>query len=94
MTRDAIVDLVRLFVPDSSNEVKLINQIETHINRVIDLGFLRRLKVASGPESFEVQRILKAFVDAQWLANFDVQLAAYQAHASGRAPDLRGAGDE
>jgi len=27
-----------------------------------------------------VQRILKAFVDAQWLADFDARLAAYQAH--------------
>jgi hypothetical protein len=27
---------------------------------------------------FEVRRILKAFVDAQWLAEFDQRLAAYQ----------------
>ena len=26
---------------------------------------------------FEVRRILKAFVDAQWLADFDMRLAAY-----------------
>jgi hypothetical protein len=26
-----------------------------------------------------VQRILKAFVDAQWLADFDARLAAYRA---------------
>jgi len=25
-------------------------------------------------------RILKAFVDAQWLAEFDQRMAAYQAH--------------
>ena len=30
----------------------------------------------------EVRRILKAFVDAQWLADFDQRLAAYHAHAS------------
>jgi hypothetical protein len=29
---------------------------------------------------FEVRRILKAFVDAQWLADFDLRLADYQAH--------------
>jgi len=27
-----------------------------------------------------VRRILKAFVDAQWLAEFDARLAAYLAH--------------
>lgn len=79
LIRDDLVELVRVFLPDSSNEAKLIDQIETHINKIVDLGFLRRLKVASGPASFEVRRILKAFVDAQWLADFDARLAAYQA---------------
>ncbi|NDU90084.1 MAG: hypothetical protein G3I08_09460, partial [Ferrovum sp.] len=45
--------------------------------------FLRRLKVGAGtttgPTSYEVKRILKAFVDAQWLADFNDRLAAYQA---------------
>jgi Domain of unknown function (DUF4194) len=79
LTRDEIVELVRVFLPDSSNEARLVDQIETHINKIVDLGFLRRLKVASGPASFEVRRILKAFVDAQWLAELDGRLAAYQA---------------
>ena len=88
LTRDDIVELVRVFLPDSSNEAKLIDQIEAHINRVVDLGFLRRLKPTSGsaaaPSSFEVRRILKAFVDAQWLADFDARLAGYQAHLTGQ----------
>ena len=29
--------------------------------------------------TFEVRRILKAFVDAQWLAEFDTRLAEYRA---------------
>ena len=44
---------------------------------------LARLKPASAsaaaPASFEVRRILKAFVDAQWLADFDARLATYRA---------------
>lgn len=85
LTRDDIVELVRVFLPDSSNEARLIDQIETHINKVVELGFLRRLKSASGPAGFEVRRILKAFVDAQWLADFDTRLAAYQAQLVGKA---------
>jgi hypothetical protein len=87
--RDEIVELVRVFLPDSSNEARLIDQIETHLNKVVELGFLRRLKpagAATGPASFEVRRILKAFVDAQWLAEFDSRLAAYCAQlVDGRA---------
>lgn len=82
LSRDEIVDLIRVFLPDSSNEARLIDQIETHVNKIVELGFLRRLKSSAtnrgGQATFEVQRILKAFVDAQWLAEFDARLAAYQ----------------
>ena len=83
LARDDIVELVRVFLPESSNEARLIDQIETHINRVVDLGFLRRLKPAAGssagPVGYEVRRILKAFVDAHWLAEFDARLEVYRA---------------
>lgn len=79
LTRDDIVELVRVFLPDSSNEARLIDQIDSHIRKIVDLGFLHPLKTTGGPASFEVRRILKAFVDAQWLADFDARLAGYQA---------------
>jgi len=79
LSRDEVVELVRVFLPEGSNEAKLIDQIETHLNKIVELGFLRRLKPGTGQAAvFEVRRILKAFVDAQWLADFDARLAAYQ----------------
>lgn len=79
LSRDEVVELVRVFLPESSNEARLIDQIETHLNKIVELGFLRRLKPGTGQAAaFEVRRILKAFVDAQWLADFDARLAAYQ----------------
>jgi hypothetical protein len=79
LSRDEIVELIRVFLPESSNETRLIDQIETHLNKIVELGFLRRLKPSAGQSvMFEVRRILKAFVDAQWLSDFDVRLAAYQ----------------
>lgn len=81
LPRDAVVELIRVFLPAGSNESRLIDNVETHLNKVIDLGFVRRLKpqTAGQEPMFEVRRILKAFVDAQWLADFDQRLAAYQA---------------
>jgi hypothetical protein len=81
LTRDELVELMRVFLPDSSNEARLADQIETYVNKVVDLGFLRKLKPAAGagPASYEVRRILKAFVDAQWLGEFETRLAGYQA---------------
>ncbi|MFH2122697.1 MAG: DUF4194 domain-containing protein [Pseudomonadota bacterium] len=82
LSRDEVVDLIRVFLPESSNEAKLIDQIESHLNKIVELGFLRRLKTSNTNQkeaaAFEVRRILKAFVDAQWLADFDARLAAYQ----------------
>lgn len=86
LSRDDIVELVRVFLPDGPNEAKLIDQIESTINKVVDLGFLHKLKPASaaaGPRCYEVRRILKAFVDAQRLAEFDARLAIYQSQLSG-----------
>jgi hypothetical protein len=94
LSRDEIVELIRVFLPDTNNEAKLIDQIETHINKVIELGFLRRLKIASGPSSFEVRRILKAFVDAQWLSDFDTRLAAYREQLGRASAGQGGEADE
>jgi hypothetical protein len=50
--------------------------------------------VAAGPPSYEVRRILKAFVDAQWLAEFDARLASYRNQLTGAADVPGGARDE
>ena len=42
---------------------------------------------------YEVRRILKAFVDAQWLAEFDARLEAYRAALADETPaDLTSSG--
>ncbi len=98
LNRDDIVELVRVFLPDGPNEARLIDQIESTINKVVELGFLRKLKAASGtssaPASYEVRRILKAFVDAQWLAEFDARLATYQTQLAGVTNSREGTGRE
>jgi hypothetical protein len=79
LSDDDIGELIRVFLPESSNEAKLMDQVDSHINKIVDLGFMRRLKSQSGQrEMFEVRRILKAFVDAQWLAEFDERLEGYR----------------
>lgn len=80
LTRDQIVEMVRLFVPESSNEARLVERIDTMVNKVVELGFLR---VVKDQPAFEIRRILKAFVDAQWLAEFDQRLAAYATQLGG-----------
>jgi hypothetical protein len=87
LSRDEIAELMRVFVPEGSNEARLIDQVDATIVKVADLGFLRRLKPAAGSGqdtgNYEVRRILKAFVDAQWLAEFDARLETYRTALSG-----------
>jgi len=78
LTREEIVELIRVFLPEGTNETRLIDQVGTHLNKVADLGFVRRLRGQA--DTFEVRRILKAFVDAQWLKEFDQRLADYRQH--------------
>ena len=98
LSRDDIADLVRVFLPDGPNEARLMDQIETTINKVTELGFLQKLKpvggASAGPATYEVRRILKAFVDAQWLAEFDARLANYQFQLAGVTNVREGAGHE
>jgi hypothetical protein len=75
LTREQIVAMVEVFLPTNSNEARMVDQIDAHITKVAELGFLR--KVRDAENSYEIRRILKAFVDAQWLAGFDEGLRRY-----------------
>ncbi len=89
LSREEIAELMRVFLPDGSNEARLIDQVDATISKVVDLGFLRKLKPAAGSTQdrghYEVRRILKAFVDAQWLAEFDARLEVYRTALSAGA---------
>lgn len=78
LARDQIVEILRIFLAESSNEVKLVDQIDSYISKVVELGFLRKLKGSSSQNSYEVLRILKAFVDGQWLSELDTHIDEYR----------------
>jgi len=75
MSRDEVVELIRIFLPPGSNEVRLIDQVDASLNKIAELGFIRRLR--GERQMIEVRRIIKAFIDAQWLSEFDQRLDAY-----------------
>ncbi len=84
LSRDEIVEMMRTFLSTGSNEARLVDQIDMYINKVIELGFVRRLRTENN--NIEVRRLLKAFVDAQWLNDFDTRLQAYQSSELTGAP--------
>jgi hypothetical protein len=90
ISREQVAELLRVFLADTANEARFMDRLDAHLNKVVELGFLRRLR---GKESlFEVERILKAFVDAQWLADFEQRLSVYRDHAAAAAAEGEGKG--
>lgn len=84
---DDVMETLRTFLPDRRDEAGLEDKVSRNIEKIVDLGFLRQLKTTSNAKKdrrWEVRRILKAFVDAQWLADFDARLESYRLAASGQ----------
>ena len=76
---------MRLFLADTANEARLMDRVDSDIKKIVELGFLRKLR--GSEDRFEVRRILKSFVDAQWLGEFDRRLSDYRAHITGVAEE-------
>lgn len=70
--REEIKDSMRIFLPENSNEAKLVDKIDTHINKLVGYGFLRQLSTSE--DTFEVRRILKAKVPADTLQEIKEKL--------------------
>jgi hypothetical protein len=92
LTRDQIAEMLRVFLAATSNEARLIDKIDEHIGKVEKLGFLRPAKNAE--RTYEVRRVLKAYVDGQWLADFDARLAEYAGLLTGGAASGGAAGGD
>jgi hypothetical protein len=76
LSRDEVLEMIRIFLPEGSNEVRLIDQVDSYINQIVKMGFARKLK--GSDKMLELHRIIKSFVDAQWLAEFDQRLSEYR----------------
>jgi hypothetical protein len=83
LSRDQIVEMLRLFLAESTNEARVIDQADSTIRRAAELGFLRQLPGRT--DQWEVRRILKAYVDAQTLSDFAGKLADYAGAGSRQA---------
>lgn len=71
LARDEIVELLTVFLPPTTAGARLVEQVDRHISKVVELGFLTRVRGTD--DRYEVRRILTAFVDAQWLADLLTQ---------------------
>jgi hypothetical protein len=83
--KQEIIDLMGTFFVSGSNEVKFVRKIDAALQKVFELGFIRFL--GDKKEEIEVKRIIKAFIDAQWLNEFDQHMKNYVEYAEDDTAD-------
>lgn len=80
ITQQEIINRTKLFLPVISDEARQQERIVTTINKVIDIGFLRRLDDQS--DNYEIHRIIKGFVNADVIDDTLSRLQAYAGEKS------------
>lgn len=80
LSKEQVVELLRVFLAESTNEARVMDRVDATVKQVAELGFLRQLRGQS--DHWEVRRILKAYVDAQTLSDYAGKLDEY-ARAAG-----------
>jgi hypothetical protein len=76
LSQEELRDLLRLFYQERSDERTLLRKMDASIERVVELGFLRRLSGGDG-ERYELRRAIRARVDAEQLAAIKGRLESY-----------------
>ena len=76
VSREELINTMLVFMPEKSNEAQINASINATINKLVELGFLRKLK--NDTENLEIQRIISALVDAEWAADLNNKLEIYQ----------------
>lgn len=75
LEKEKIRDMLKMFLPDTTNEVRSTDKIDECINKVTDFGFLRKLK--TNPNQYEINRIIKAKISAELLQGIEQELISY-----------------
>jgi hypothetical protein len=75
LSREQMLELLLVFYKDTTNETKTIKAMDRTIEQIREMGFLRRL--AGSNDTYEVQRILRSFINADWMNTADATLEAY-----------------
>ena len=77
ITSNEIKDEVRLFLPQNFNRVKFENQLDSYIQRVAELGFLKEVKRNGDEVRYKIHRIIKEKVTLEDLDAFKKKLEEY-----------------
>lgn len=72
---EEMVRRMKPYFPDVSDEVKFINSIDRCFSKALEMKIL--VPVKDNEYEYEVQPVLRRFMDAEWLSEFNRQLDKY-----------------
>ena len=76
VTADELKERIELFLPERFNRVKLLNEIDMYINRIVGFGYLKEIK-RDNVSTYQIHRIIKEKVTLDKLQEFKNKLQEY-----------------
>ena len=76
VTADELKERIELFLPERFNRVKLLNEIDMYINRIVGFGYLKEIK-HDNVSTYQIHRIIKEKVTLDKLQDFKNKLQEY-----------------
>lgn len=76
VSADELRERIEIFLPERFNRVKLISEIDTYINRIVSLGYLKLIK-RDNVNTYQIHRIIKEKVTLDKLQEFKDKLQEY-----------------
>lgn len=77
ISEQEIINRTKIFLPGTNDEAKQHEKIVSTINKVVDIGFLRKLE--DQEKNYEIHRIIKGFVNADVIDDTLKRLQNYAA---------------
>lgn len=76
VSADELKERIELFLPERFNRVKLLNEIDAYLNRIVNLGFLKVVK-RDNVNLYQIHRVIKEKVTLDQLQDFKNKLQEY-----------------
>jgi len=77
LARADLLEEMRPYMVAGTNDARRVDQVDRALGRLVEYGYLREVK--GEPGAYEIRRVLKALLDADWLEQLEAKLIEYAA---------------
>lgn len=77
ITNSEIKEEVELFLQEGYNRMKFQKDLDSHINKIVELGYLKEVNKKDSETKYQIHRIIKEKVTLDILQDFKTKLKEY-----------------